>query len=198
MIKTPRVLELLADRIECAYLHRHPDWRSTTLDRRLWTSAASILIDAHATEPWVPLDPELFVASQINMGLPTDPWIDLTRRGAKIRYMRRVREIIRILQTELAGEIRWAASRLARGAAPEAVLLIPTRRMSALSRYITAIRLGRHDLADQFRSGSVEQHDACPLYRVALQKFLASEDFPVESKSMVSLALPDAVAFRLN
>ena len=64
MITTPRAIEQMSDRIEQAYLRRRPEWRQAGLDPRLWSAAAAMLMDARLQEPWVPLDPELFVTCQ--------------------------------------------------------------------------------------------------------------------------------------
>lgn len=198
VLKTSRVVEDVANRIERAYLHRRPEWGASSLDRRLWVSAASVLIHAHTTAIGVPLDPELFVASQIRPGLASDPWLDLTHRVASVRYLTRIRQIVRSLRRELSEEIRWAEANLTKGAALEVVLFAESRRMTPLSRFLTATRKERPDLADHFREDSLEQHEACPLYRLAAQEFIANEAYPAASWDVGSPHTSDATAFHFN
>ena len=81
---------------------------SGVLDGRLWTAAALCLWQAHADDPTLPLDSELFVASQPLMGSLGDPWVELTQVEAGRRYRIQVRRIVRRLRRELTREIRRA------------------------------------------------------------------------------------------
>src|SRR3954447_20500366 len=90
VLLTPRAIEQVADRIERAYLRRCPQWRHAHLDPRLWAAAAELLVDVNRREAWVPLDPELFVASQVENAPGSDPWIELTRPSSQVRYLSRV------------------------------------------------------------------------------------------------------------
>lgn len=179
MILTPRAIEQLADRIQRSFLLQCPEWRQVGLDSRLWSAAAAILTDAHREESWVPLDPELFVASQFVGNASHDPWRTLTRVGSKRRYLSRLRKIVRGLRLELREELRRVDRAVRRGDALEVVLLGPTRRVSALGRYLAAYRHGRADLADRFHEPACDQHAACPLYREAARTLAPENAYPV-------------------
>ena len=198
VLQTTRQIDEVAERIERAYLRRRPEWRPASLDRRLWSSAAAILLDAHNGRDDVPLDPELFVAAQVRGGLTSDPWMDLTRPRARDLYLGRVSKIVRRLRRELREEIRRAEIFLARGELIEIVLMSPSRRLTALGRYVIAIRQGRRDLADRFRELARDQHRACPLYRSAVKGLIPAEDYPVP-ETLVSSTLPPRLSpFSIN
>ncbi len=72
------VIEELSSRIEQAYGLRRPDWRGGCSTDRVWSAAAGRLWAAHAADPVrVPLDAELFVASQPIGAAFADPWSEL-------------------------------------------------------------------------------------------------------------------------
>jgi hypothetical protein len=147
---------------------------------RLWSTAASILYQVHLDDPAIPLDPELFVASQ--PGHPTfpDPWSELTQPAAAKRYRDNVRLIIRVLHRELAGEVRRAERKIRFGRPIEAVLLSKDKSLSPLGRFIVARRSGRDDLMERLRPLAIDQHHSCPLYRPACLRLLTTDAYPVQ------------------
>ena len=102
--------------------------------RCAWTldfvAATAVLMDAHRREPWVPVDPELFVMCQVLGSDASDPWSELTVASSRRRYVARVRRIIRGLRGELHKELRRIESALRRGEALEVILLGPSRRLA--------------------------------------------------------------------
>ena len=69
MLPSQVVLAKLSRRIEQAYGLRRPDWRGGCSTPRLWSAAAVRLWSTHAADPTgIPLDAELFVASQPHFG----------------------------------------------------------------------------------------------------------------------------------
>lgn len=179
MIITPRVVEQISDRIERAYLRRHPEWRHTGLDPRLWVASAAILMDAHRADPSVPVDPELFVACQAVNSTTSDPWSELTGASSRRRYLSRLKKMVNSLKQELRAELRRVASAEKRGESLECILLSATRRLSPLGRYLAASLRDRADLADRLRDAAREQHEACPLYRKATEGLIPAKSYPV-------------------
>jgi hypothetical protein len=176
-------LEKLSRRIEEAYALRHPDWQGGCSTSRLWSAAAERLWAAHAADPArIPLDAELFVASQ-PIAVPfADPWTELTQLDAARRYRLQLRRIVRRLHTELKREVARVEKLIGRGREIDDVLKTDAR-VSALACFIVARRAGRRDLAVAFASGASAQHRACPLYRRASLALLPSNLYPVESHS---------------
>ncbi len=179
MLLTPRAIELLADRIERAYLRRHSHLSWSGPDPRIWAVAARALLEEHRKDPSIPLDPELFVAAQPFNPPLADPWTVLAPTTAMTHYRRRIRRIVRGLHLELKAEIRQAEGRIRRGEPMETVLRSRSRSLSPLGRFIVAYRAGRIDLAERFRARAQEQHGSCPLYRLACQSLLPGEAYPV-------------------
>ncbi len=175
---TQSVIETLADRIERAYRRRRADWRGLSSSPRVWAIAAETLLRARDADRTLPLDPELFVASQPCDSPVIDPWRELTGSAAIGCYSGRVAEIILGLNGELAEEVRYAEDRVARGEAVARVLLSRNRRVSPLGRYIVARRAGRPVLANRFVQGALDQHRACPLYRRACAEWLPDGAYP--------------------
>jgi len=167
-------IERLAGRIRSACRRRGFQWRHGCSTTRVWEAAALVLIECHAENPEIPIDPELFVASQTL----TDPWTDLASPLAGDRYRRQVTAIIRRLRTELAGEIRRAEGMIQRGRSIGDVVSGSNPKISPLGRYIMARRALRPDLADEWCRDALAQHESCPLYRSACCEFLPSEDYP--------------------
>lgn len=198
MLQTSRVVEQVADRIERAYLRRRPEWRQASLDPRLWSAAAAVLLDAHGREDWVPVDPELFVASQFPVSVSSDPWSELTRASSRRRYVSQVRRIVRGLRRELREELRRGEGALRRGEALEVVLLGPSRHLTPLGRYLLACRYNRQDLADRFRPEARDQHWACPLYRAASRGLIADDTYPVVSLLPEFSRPPSLLQYSLN
>ncbi len=178
---TARTLEHAAARIERAYLARRPSSPQGFVDGRVWSAAASVLAEAHRIDSRVPVDPELFVASLVEPGTGTDPWTELTGPSARSRYLSRVRAMIRGLRREIREEIRRGEASLDRGESPEVVLMTPSRSRTSLARYLTAVRIGRLDLADRLRNEAAAQHSACPLYRPATLGLIPEDAYPVSS-----------------
>ena len=87
MLPTHQMVDLLAVRVEQAYGLRVRRWWRGCSTSRVWHAAALRLWEAHADDPeCVPLDAELFVASQpISVPLP-DPWTELTHHDSAKRY----------------------------------------------------------------------------------------------------------------
>lgn len=168
----------LADRIRRAYLRRRPDWRPSESDAGLWAAAASMLAQAHQEDARVPLDPELFVASQPARAAIADAWGELTQRRSIRRYRRRVFNIVRQLRRELLVEIRKAEQRVGRGEALEQVLKARRKALSPLGRLIVAARAGRPDLGSPHRDPAREQHRCCPLYRLACRGLIDPLAYP--------------------
>lgn len=178
-MSTLLAIEQLAERIERAYLRRLPYWRQVCSNPQVWAAAAESLVRLHRKDPKIPLDPELYVASQ-TLGLPlADPWEDLAQARAALRYRRRVHQIIRMLRNELQAEVRLAESRMCQGETLEDVIFSRTRSISPLGRYIVAYQAGRLDLADRFRGLAEGQHRSCPLYRHACRRLLPRQAYPV-------------------
>jgi hypothetical protein len=182
VLATQSRIESLADRIERAYRRRRAPWYRGCSSSRVWTTAAALLMRLHQEDATIPLDPELFVAVQPDTAAFVDPWIELTQPPAARRYLRRVREMIRGLRSELRGEVRIAERRVGRGEALGTVLLTPNTHLSPLGCYIVALRADRHDLAGRFRDDAARQHRSCPLYRRASIDLLAPELYPVSER----------------
>ena len=78
MLQTHEFIGHLAGRIENAYGLRKSLWRRGCSTNRVWHAAAQRLWEAHAVDPLrIPLDAELFVASQPISALLVDPWTEL-------------------------------------------------------------------------------------------------------------------------
>jgi hypothetical protein len=180
----------LADRIERAYLRRGPQGGRDGADPKVWSAAATTLLEAHRRDALVPLDPELFVAAQAAGRTLRDPRVELTGAAAARRYGRRVLAIVTALRRELRAEVRRAEGRIRRGASLAAVVASPSRGLSPLGRLIVAHRAGRPDLAEPLRGPAAAQHRACPLYRAACLRLLPPEAYPTEAGPLES-RLPD-------
>ncbi len=179
VLQTPRTIELVADRIEQAYQRRRPQSLSHIGDTRVWTMAAQALLEAHRQTPWLPLDPELFVAAQTLRTRAGDPWSDLAPRPAMVRYRRRILYIVQSLRRELRTEVRRVEGLVRRGRSTESILGTSHRWLSPLGAFIAAYKLDRLDLMEGLRPGARDQHDACPLYRIACRTFLPTSAYPV-------------------
>jgi hypothetical protein len=176
------MIDLLAVRVEQAYGLRVRSWWRGCSTSRVWHAAALRLWEAHAEDQGcVPLDAELFVASQpISISLP-DPWTELTHHDSSKRYRLSVKRIVRRLRAELRREVLGGERSIEQGETVEWVLGGKSRRLSALGSYILASRAGRDDLAQPFAAAAAAQHQSCPLYRLASMSLLAAEHYPDES-----------------
>lgn len=183
MLPTQDTLDRLAERIERAFALRCSDWCRGCSTSRIWSAAATILWEAHFEDPTIPLDPELFVASQPLTASFADPWSLLAGPEAGRRYKNRVRRIIRGLRNELKREIRLAVNLLRRGRALNIIISSEDARFSPLGLYIAAHRTCRADLAGRLLRGVIEQHNCCPLYRPACLALLPAELYPTEVSS---------------
>ena len=182
MIPTQDVLDELAGRIEHAYELRHPRWRRGCSTQRCWFAAAFRLWEAHNHDPLrVPLDPELYVASQPISGPFADPWTTLAQPEAVRRYRSQVKQVIRQLRFELRREVRRAERLIHRGDDIDALLSVQDGRLSALGCFIVATRAGRTDLADCFADAAAFQHRSCPLYQSASLSLVPADLYPAES-----------------
>jgi len=179
VLATQAMIDGLADRIERAYCLRRAHWHGGCSTDRVWTVAATELLQIHDRNPGIPLDPELYVASQPATSSYCDPWVELTRAESGERYRRRVGEIVRSLKVELTREVRHAEERIAAGRSISRVLTGRGKWISALGRFIVARRAGRTALAQRFVSDAIEQHRSCPLYREASAVLIAPGDYPV-------------------
>jgi hypothetical protein len=134
-------------------------------------------------DPSLPLDSELFVASQPITGSLGDPWVELTQVEAARRYRVQVRRIVRRLRRELRREVRRAEQLMADGGRLVLSSLSMDPRVSPLGCYIAAERIGRLDIAGHFAGPAAEQHRACPLYRVACMPLLPLDRYPIDAPS---------------
>ncbi len=202
MILSSRTVEWVSDRIERAYCRRYQEATCFMWDTRVWLLAARALLEEHQKNPWLPVDPELFVAAQCRLRSAADHWRDLSPPQAIRRYEHRVRQIIKKLRCELLAEVRRAEKAVSRGETIDAVVLRRNKSLSPLGRLIVAWRANRYDLADSLRLAARHQHDACPLYRVACVELLPPEHYPVfelvEGISLTPLSRPQRFAVALN
>lgn len=136
-------------------------------------------MEAHRASTWLPLDPELFVASQPASSPLADPWQNLAPSLAVRRYRRRILLIVRGLRRELRQEIHQAEARLRRGQPLKSVLRRHDPNFSPLGRFLVAHRAGRPDLAARFQEAASEQHASCPLYRLACRHMIPARAYPV-------------------
>ena len=199
MLPTQKTIDRLAERLERAFTIRHTPWYRGCSTPRLWSAAATRLWQVHREDKRIPLDPELFIASQPLSESFVDPWLVLAHHDAGRRYKKQVRSIIRQLRAELRREVSRAETQVRGGKQLTTVLLSPDQRLSPLGRFIMAHRAGRLELAERFRSGAIEQHHCCPLYRAACRHFLAPEFYPiddgiVESEVKQALKAPRRIA----
>ena len=180
MLPTQETIDQLATRIERAFTLRGSAWYRGCSTSRVWSAGAMILWQVACEDPEIPIDPELFVASQPIKASYSDPWSCLALAEAGQRYRQRVRRIIRQLRQELKREIQRAEGLLNEGRSLAALLRARDARLSPLGLYITAQRSGRPDLAEKLRSGAVEQHKCCPLYRSASLTLMPAELYPAD------------------
>jgi hypothetical protein len=181
VLPTHEVLDQLAARVERAYGLRKPGWRRGCSTSRVWHAAALRLWEAHARHPGqIPLDAELFVASQpISVSL-ADPWTELAHPESARRYQSAVRRIVGQLRAELKRELRLAERSIRQGREIGAVLNRMNRRISPLGSYILARRAGRDDLANRYAAAAAAQHRSCPLYKTASLALIPAEFYPDE------------------
>jgi hypothetical protein len=179
VLPTQKTIDSLADRIEKAFTLRRTPWYRGCSTARIWSAAATRLWQVHRDDSTVPLDPELFVASQPLADAFIDPWSTFTHHAAGRRYKKRVLQIIRQLRSELRREIKRVEEQVRQGRELTTIIRAHDSRFSPLGLYIAAHRLGRPDLAERLRSGTVDQHNCCPLYRTACVALFPAELYPV-------------------
>jgi hypothetical protein len=177
------MIDRLADRIERAFTLRRSKWYRGCSTSRVWSAAALVLWQTHERNPQLPLDPELYVASQPVADHFAEPWKTLARVDAGLRYEKNVRRIVRQLRGELKREIRRAEAILQQGRGLSRLLRVRDSRLSPLGLFITAHRAGRPDLAELLRRGVLAQHRSCPLYRPATLGLLPMEFYPVRDRA---------------
>jgi hypothetical protein len=178
VIPNQEVIGDLACRIETAYRLRSARWWGGCSTARVWDQGALYLWQAHIESPEsIPLDAELYVASQDISSRFANPWFDVARPEAIGRYRSRVAQIVRTLRAELKREIGRAERAIRRGRAVQKVLNRRNRRLSPLGCYITALRADRPDLAERFTDAAALQHHACPLYRSASSALIPAEHY---------------------
>ncbi len=183
MLPTQETLDRLADRIERAFLLRRSNWYRGCSTPRVWSVAATILWETHCEDPTIPLDPELFVASQPLSATFADPWSSLALPEAGQRYRQNVLKIIRRLRNELKRELRLVENLVLQGRALRMLISSQNARLSPLGLYLAAHRASRPDLASKLRQRAMEQHDCCPLYRSACLALIPAELYPMEVAS---------------
>jgi len=202
MHTTIHAVDEISERIERAYRRRRPRWSHTTVSPQVWEVAAGRLLEVHRADPTLPIDPELFVASQPEPDEQGDPWRDLTSPASARRYRGRIRQIVSSLRQELRQELRWVREKTRQGDDLDAVLASRHRSTSPMGRYIAARRADRVDLADSFREEARAQHQACPLYRLACRGLIHSDSYPVRELipgvEMGGVVTSPARAFSLN
>ena len=133
MLPTQEMIDRLADRIERAFRLKRCNWRRGCSTPRIWSAAATILWQVHCENPEIPLDPELFVASQPIAASFGDPWASLAQAEAGQRYRHNVRRIIRRLRSELSREVRRAEDKLRQGHRLRALIRRHDLRISPLA-----------------------------------------------------------------
>ncbi len=195
VLPTQETIEHLADRIERAYALRRDGWYRGCSTRRVWSAAALCLWQAKVDDPALPLDSELFVASQPLSESASDPWIDLAQPEAGRRYRRQVRRIIKRLRAELAREVRLAERRMEH---PDVTPSVLSRdpRLSPMGCYIAAHRTGRTEWAGHFANGAVRQHHGCPLYQTATLSLLPADRYPLAESPPTEGLVHDRRHFR--
>ena len=186
----------LAVRIRRGYVRRRPWWPSSDPFASAWTLAAMSLVEAHRADPRLPLDPELFVASQPVDDRFADPWGELVGPAAERRYRRRVLRIARRLRRELLGELRRIKVLARRGLPLDRVLRLDGPDLSPLGRYVAAVRAGRHELAKALREEALQQHRSCPLYQLACRDLLPEGSYPAAFSQIPLSPLPAGAAAR--
>ena len=147
VLPTQETLDRLADRIERAFTLRRSNWYRGCSTPRVWSVAATILWEAHSKDSAIPLDPELFVASQPLAAAFADPWSSLAQPEAGQRYKNNVRRIIRRLRNELKREVLRVDNLLRQGRPLRRIIAAPNARLSPLGLYIAAHPAARPDLA---------------------------------------------------
>src|SRR5205814_5348906 len=130
-------------------LRRSRWWRGCST-RRIWSAAALRLWQAQVDDPQLPLDSELFVASQPLSDALSDPWSELTQPEAARRYRSQVRRIIRGLRSELKREVESAERSIRQHRQLGSALPVRHSRLSSLGCYIALHRACRADLAVPF------------------------------------------------
>jgi hypothetical protein len=178
VLPTQETIEDLADRIERAYALRRAHWYRGCSTRRVWSAAALCLWQATLDDTDLPLDVELFVASQPLSDSQVDPWMDLAQPEAGRRYRRQVHRIISRLRLELTREVRHAERRM-QDAQVTPSTLSRDPRLSPLGCFIAAHRNGRAEWASHFAVAAARQHHACPLYQIAFLSFLPPDRYPL-------------------
>jgi hypothetical protein len=183
VLPTQEIIDHLAGRIERAYALRRSGWDRGCSTGRVWAAAALRLWQSHVDDPALPLDSELFVASQPIAGPLGVPWAELTQPEAGRRYRSQVRRIVRRLRRELKREVRRAEEWLGGGGRLVISSLAQDTHLSPLGCYIAAHRAGRADIAGHFAGAAMEQHRACPLYQVASLSFLPADCYPADASA---------------
>ena len=151
------------------------------LRRRVWYAAAERLWEAHAADPaTVPLDAELFVASQ-PIAVPfADPWSELAQPEAARRYRSTLRRIVRRLRAELKREV-GRAERLIRRGREICEVLKAEGRISAVGVFHCGGAGGAGRPRGCFAAAAAAQHRSCPLYRQASLALLPTDLYPAET-----------------
>ena len=83
VLPTQELIDQLAERIERAYTLRRQRWCRGCSTRRVWSAAALRLWQAHVDDPQLPLDCELYVASQVINESLSDPWSELAQPAGR-------------------------------------------------------------------------------------------------------------------
>jgi hypothetical protein len=184
VLPTQEMIDRLAERIERAYTLRRQRWCRGCSTRRVWSAAALRLWQAHVDDPMLPLDCELYVASQVIDESLSDPWSELAQPAAARRFRAQVFKIVRRLRSELSRELQLAERVIAENREVGFMALPATNRISPLGYYIAAQRAGIPELAERFAAAAAAQHRSCPLYQVACLRLLSADLYPAEEATI--------------
>jgi hypothetical protein len=117
----------------------------------------------------------LFVSSQPITVPLADPWSELAQPEAGVRYRGKVREVIKLLTSELNREVRRAERSIREGGGIRSVVSLDNPRLSPLGCYVVAQRARRPDLAALVQPAAALQQRSCPLYKTVSLAFIPAE-----------------------
>ena len=181
MTDSQTLISILSSRIISAYLRSRREGDGELSTKKAAMAAAALLLQTHLDDEAVPLDPELYVASQSKRSRELSPWFDLATPAAAKCYVRCVRKIVRSLRKEIQSEIDRAEEKIGEGESVYHVLMKPDPKLSGMTRYLLAHRFRRPALANRFLHEAVAQHRSCPLYKQATCEMLSRDLYPDES-----------------
>lgn len=185
-----KTLDRSAEMIKQAYLRQNSGYSPSSCSSEVWVAAAMRMHQVAEENLGIPVDAELFVASQVYRGFRRDPWTELTQAGASRNYRQAIRKIVGLLEKEISREIRWATRKMESGASLDGLMASAKTKLSPLSKFYFAREFGRSDLADRYRDDARDQHLSCPLYETAFRNLLPSMIYPADSPSQPAYTLP--------